>query len=98
MQNVRSGTFNWANNTTYVATYSVVDYDEAVANTDIRVTGALDAALNTHSLFDLFDVFSINTLGNVITGTPCRPYVSVSAASQATPTKICRGSPIVIQK
>ena len=36
----------WANNTTYVAKYDVVDADVALADVDVRVTGARDLAGN----------------------------------------------------
>ncbi len=63
---------NWTNNTTYVATYNVVDVNEAVANIDIRVTGAKDVGGNIQNQLDSVDKFSINTNNgdNIITGTP----------------------------
>ena len=69
---------NWANDTTYVATYNVVDIQEFVANIDVRITGAKDA-VNTQVQFDKVDVFSINTRDKFITGTPQSDALATTA-------------------
>ncbi len=73
---------NWTNNTTYEATYNVVDVNEAVANIDIRVVGAKDTVGNIQTQLDSVDRFSINTNSgdNIITGTPGPDTLSTSTA------------------
>ena len=50
----------WNTNTQYVAQYNVADNDDNIANIDIYITGAVDAAGNTQTTVTNSDVFSID--------------------------------------
>jgi hypothetical protein len=74
-----AGASGWSNNTTYVAKYNVADANVALANIDVRATGAMDAAGNTQVQGDFANTFGIDTRN---------PTVTINQASgQADPTK-----------
>ncbi|MBX7104849.1 MAG: right-handed parallel beta-helix repeat-containing protein, partial [Gemmataceae bacterium] len=57
---------SWLTLTTYAAKYDLIDFDDEVANIDVRVSGGKDQAGNTLSFKDAVDVFSIDTANPVV--------------------------------
>lgn len=57
---------SWTNTTTYVITYDIADAGEEIANIDVRITEAQDAAGNTQTQKDEADSFSIDTLNPTV--------------------------------
>jgi len=67
----------WSNATTYVATYSITDLNQSLANIDISASGARDVAGNTQVANTQVDVFNIDMVV---------PLVSLITPSPATIT------------
>jgi hypothetical protein len=56
----------WLTPTTYAGKYDLIDFDDEVANIDVRVSGGKDQAGNTLTFKDAVDVFSIDTANPVV--------------------------------
>ncbi len=56
-----SPVYDWPDNSTFRASYSVVDYPESITGIDIQVTGGTDTAGNVHGTYDSLDALVIDT-------------------------------------
>ncbi len=86
-------TFNngsWSSNTRYVATYDVADANENIANIDIRVSGAQDAANNTQTVYNQADFFNVDTQNPAVSSvtTNLNPIADTDAGNNFTITVI----------
>jgi hypothetical protein len=86
-------TFNngtWSSNTRYVATYDVADANETIANIDIRVSGAQDAANNTQTVYNQADFLNVDTQNPAVSSitTNLNPITDADAGNNFTITVI----------
>lgn len=81
---LRFNSGSWTNNQTYVARFDVTDQDLSMANVDVRVAGAKDAAGNMLAAVTAADKFSIDTANPTATVVAVVPDPRATAVEQMT--------------